>query len=103
MVLITRLRSLWVCPRGSVLLHAALWGRIATLQSRHGIKQSGALTDVHTRRQGELQHVILLSLSVSIAILRCVGGAGVTAGMEKMGECDRKSHRGLSESQEHRD
>jgi len=64
--------------------------------------KSGPLMDVQARRQGELQPLILLSLSVNIAILLCVGGAGVTGGKEKMGECEKKSLRGLCGSQEHR-
>ena len=59
--------------------------------------------DIQARRQGELQHVILLSLSVNISILLCVEGAGVTEGKEKIGECETKSHRGICGSQEHRE
>lgn len=64
--------------------------------------KSGALMDVQARRQGELRHAILLSLFVNIAILLCVGGAGVTGGKEKVEECE-KSHSGVCGSRKHRD
>lgn len=45
--------------------------------------KSGTLMDVQARRQGELWHASLLSLFINIAILLCVGGAGVTGGRRR--------------------
>lgn len=60
--------------------------------------KSGALVDVQASRQGDVQHVILLSLSVNMAILLCVGGAEVLLGGRR--KCEKKKHRAVCRSQE---
>lgn len=61
--------------------------------------KSGAQVDVQASRQGDIQHVILLSLSVNVAILLCVRGAEVLLGGRR--KCEKKNHRVVCRSQKH--
>lgn len=48
--------------------------------------------------QGEMQLIILLSLSVNLGILLCFGGVGVTGRKEKIGDCEKILRNFLSQS-----